>query len=120
MAELTHRTPRDGMNMTTTTDPTGYGLVVAMKAAIAAVAAFEAPELLQTKNGHLRCPHCRAKNSVQERDYDMRVNEAEFDRYSRQLDIDQGDSEYETICYECTVCEGLVSLPPGVTPNWIN
>lgn len=104
----------------TTTDPTGYRLVVAMKEAIQAVAAFEPLELIETKKGNLRCPHCRAKNAVQERDYDMRVNEAEYDRHELSLDIEQGDSEYETLCYECVACEGLVKLPVHVTPNWID
>jgi hypothetical protein len=99
--------------------PDGKDLVRAMKDAIAAVAAFKAPKMLLTKKGHLVCPHCGTRDSVQERDYDMRINEGEYEPDGFELTISQGDDEYETLCYECSACTGLVSLPEPVTTDWL-
>jgi DNA-directed RNA polymerase subunit RPC12/RpoP len=109
-------------------DTTGRDLVQAMKDAIAAVQEFgqtKALEVRVTKKGHLKCPHCGARDMIQERDYDMRVNEGEVDYHGSRpsptyVRVHQGDDEYETIAYECAnvQCGAIVSLPDGVEVSW--
>ena len=94
-----------------------HPLIQAMFDAIKAVQTAEKPDAIVTKKGNLRCPHCKVTNRIQERVYDIRVNEGEYNGDGT-LMIYQGDDEYETMCYECDACGGLVSMPDDVTVDW--
>lgn len=85
------------------------------------------PEVIVTKRGKLRCPHCRhAGGGWVELDLADRWNCADASRADRGanpvpgpvLSVSQGDPDFGTLAWACGECEGLVRIPDGVDVTW--